>query len=156
MSAEFEAQFDAAQEIAALRAEVEKFKAAYLEADHAGRVAVDKALDRANGLQTERDTLRAELEKLRAENVILPRQSWDSANQVAASWRERAEAAEAQLAEAQEAVEAILKEPYGCPFCDSGKLRSPDKDHLPNCGFLLAAKFAALAPAAEPAAPKEV
>lgn len=41
----------------------------------------------------------------------------------------------------RKALEAILKEPHGCPFCDSGKLRTPNnpaKDHDPDCGFLLA------------------
>lgn len=39
------------------------------------------------------------------------------------------------------AIEAILRDPYGCRFCDSGKLRipdNPDKGHDPDCGYLLA------------------
>lgn len=37
------------------------------------------------------------------------------------------------------ALRAILKEPYGCVFCDSGKLRNPAKPHDPECGFAMAA-----------------
>lgn len=48
----------------------------------------------------------------------------------------------ARLAEATEsltsALEALLREPHGCPFCDSGKLRNPEKDHAPTCGYALA------------------
>ena len=36
------------------------------------------------------------------------------------------------------ALRAILAEPYGCPFCDSGKLRNPTKGHTDKCGFGLA------------------
>lgn len=39
------------------------------------------------------------------------------------------------------ALNAIMIEPYGCRFCDSGKLRKPGdpaKDHDDDCGFLLA------------------
>jgi hypothetical protein len=39
------------------------------------------------------------------------------------------------------ALHAILNEPFGCRFCDSGKLRTPDnpeKTHDDDCGFLLA------------------
>lgn len=36
------------------------------------------------------------------------------------------------------ALQRILAEPYGCAFCDSGKLRNPAKDHDENCGFALA------------------
>lgn len=42
------------------------------------------------------------------------------------------------------ALEAILQEPYGCPFCNSGKLRNPLKGHTDDCGYALAQ--AALAP----------
>lgn len=38
-----------------------------------------------------------------------------------------------------EALKALLREPYGCPFCDSGMLRNPRKVHLPDCGYALAA-----------------
>jgi hypothetical protein len=33
------------------------------------------------------------------------------------------------------ALRFILAEPYGCPFCDSGKLRDPEKGHADNCGY---------------------
>lgn len=36
------------------------------------------------------------------------------------------------------ALAAIIAEPHGCVFCDSGKLRKPDKPHTPDCGFALA------------------
>jgi hypothetical protein len=36
------------------------------------------------------------------------------------------------------ALEEILAEPYGCVFCDSGKLRNPTKGHTTECGFGLA------------------
>jgi len=37
-------------------------------------------------------------------------------------------------------VRAIARDPHGCPFCDSGKLRQPydpSKGHDANCGYLL-------------------
>lgn len=37
------------------------------------------------------------------------------------------------------ALERILAEPYGCSFCDSGKLRNPVKPHEEDCGFAMAA-----------------
>ena len=36
------------------------------------------------------------------------------------------------------ALEAICADPYGCPFCDSGRLRNQNKPHDENCGFALA------------------
>lgn len=39
------------------------------------------------------------------------------------------------LAEMEEALRLILTEPYGCPQCDSGKLRDPEKQHWEECGF---------------------
>lgn len=44
----------------------------------------------------------------------------------------------------REALEAIRAEPYGCPFCDSGKLRNPTKGHTDTCGWLLMEKVLAL------------
>lgn len=35
----------------------------------------------------------------------------------------------------QGVIKAILDDPHGCVFCDSGKLRNPSKDHTPECGF---------------------
>lgn len=40
----------------------------------------------------------------------------------------------------EQAGRAILRDPHGCRFCDSGKLRTPgvpEKDHDPECGFAL-------------------
>lgn len=34
-----------------------------------------------------------------------------------------------------EALQALIKEPHGCVFCDSGKLRNPARDHEETCGF---------------------
>lgn len=36
-----------------------------------------------------------------------------------------------------EASKRVLAEPYGCRFCDSGKLRNPTKGHDDDCGFLM-------------------
>lgn len=36
------------------------------------------------------------------------------------------------------ALESILRDPHGCPFCDSGELRNPAKDHDAGCGYALA------------------
>ena len=36
------------------------------------------------------------------------------------------------------ALRAILAEPYGCVFCDSGKLRNLAKGHTAECCFGLA------------------
>ena len=35
-------------------------------------------------------------------------------------------------------INQILNEPYGCVFCDSGKLRNFEKPHENDCGFCLA------------------
>lgn len=45
-----------------------------------------------------------------------------------------------QQAEMEKALIRILAEPHGCQFCDSGKLRNPEKPHDPNCGFWLASR----------------
>lgn len=37
------------------------------------------------------------------------------------------------------ALKAIMHDPQGCVFCDSGTLRNPDKPHRDDCGFRLAA-----------------
>jgi hypothetical protein len=37
------------------------------------------------------------------------------------------------------ALRAIVAEPFGCVFCDSGKLRNPAKPHEDDCGFAMAA-----------------
>lgn len=38
------------------------------------------------------------------------------------------------------AIRAVLENPYGCPFCDCGKLRKPDdpsKGHDEDCPYIL-------------------
>ena len=35
------------------------------------------------------------------------------------------------------AARAVLADPHGCVFCDSGKLRNPTKTHELTCGFYL-------------------
>lgn len=42
--------------------------------------------------------------------------------------------------EVRAALQAILADPHGCVFCDSGRLRNPEKDHRPECGYALAVK----------------
>ena len=39
-----------------------------------------------------------------------------------------------------EALEGIFKSPYGCPMCDSGKLRNETKEHWDDCPFGIAIK----------------
>lgn len=39
-----------------------------------------------------------------------------------------------------EVIKRLLAEPYGCPMCDSGKLRNPEKQHWDDCPYLLAEK----------------
>jgi hypothetical protein len=58
------------------------------------------------------------------------------------SLEEAKDAAElfANAPDLRDALNAILKEPYGCPFCDSGELRNPDKPHDADCGYAKAAK----------------
>lgn len=41
-------------------------------------------------------------------------------------------------------VKALLASPDGCPFCDSGKLRNPEKPHSDNCPFVLGESAVAL------------
>jgi hypothetical protein len=50
----------------------------------------------------------------------------------------RAEQAEARERVLLEALAAILREPFGCPWCDSGKLRPGCTEHGSDCGFALA------------------
>ena len=38
------------------------------------------------------------------------------------------------------ALQELLLEPHGCPFCDSGTLRNPAKGHTHECGFEMARK----------------
>lgn len=41
---------------------------------------------------------------------------------------------QAHATELRIALQTILAEPYGCPACDSGKLRGP-KPHWDDCGY---------------------
>lgn len=43
-----------------------------------------------------------------------------------------------ELSNAHAVIRTLLADPHGCPFCDSGKLRSPNKGHDPGCGFRMA------------------
>ena len=48
------------------------------------------------------------------------------------------------------AIKALQADPHGCSFCDSGKLRNPEKGHRETCGFaLFDAALAASAPQKE-------
>lgn len=53
---------------------------------------------------------------------------------------ERADKHKAEIARLREAVEGLLADPYGCPFCDSGVLRRPlnEKDHATDCPYAVA------------------
>ncbi len=74
--------------------------------------------------------------------------TWQVLGERRAAWDAGCEAARKAF---EPPLRAILAEPYGCPFCDSGKLRTegnPAKDHDPTCGFAMAR--AALAEGAAP------
>jgi hypothetical protein len=45
----------------------------------------------------------------------------------------------ATLAQREDLLRGLLAEPYGCSFCDSGKLRNPTKGHLSDCPYERAA-----------------
>jgi hypothetical protein len=49
--------------------------------------------------------------------------------------------AQARIAELEKALEHLMREPYGCPMCDSGKLRNQMKPHWPDCPYVLAAEL---------------
>jgi CelD/BcsL family acetyltransferase involved in cellulose biosynthesis len=55
-----------------------------------------------------------------------------------------------RIAQLEEVMRLILAEPYGCPMCDSGKLRNPAKEHWDCCGFAWAASLLAPPPSKEP------
>ena len=60
----------------------------------------------------------------------------------------------ADLEAARGALRGLLAEPYGCPFCDAGKLRTegvPAKDHNTDCPYFVAR--ALLAPPADQGEP---
>jgi hypothetical protein len=40
----------------------------------------------------------------------------------------------ARLAELWQVLEVLDANPYGCPMCDSGRLRDSTKQHWPECG----------------------
>lgn len=45
------------------------------------------------------------------------------------------ERSRARVVELEAAIVALLAEPYGCPMCDSGKLRTPRKEHWDTCPY---------------------
>ncbi len=45
-----------------------------------------------------------------------------------------------EIAPIRNALKRILAEPYGCPMCDSGKLRNAAKEHWESCGYAMAFK----------------
>jgi hypothetical protein len=53
-------------------------------------------------------------------------------------WSQFTKARTGREIEMGRALAAILAEPHGCVFCDSGKLRNPDKQHEITCGFDMA------------------
>lgn len=36
------------------------------------------------------------------------------------------------------ALRGLLAAPYGCPMCDAGRLRNPEKTHWPECPYAIA------------------
>lgn len=59
-------------------------------------------------------------------------------------WSQLTQARTGREIKMRRALEAIIAEPDGCVFCDSGKLRNPDKPHTPDCGFALASEILSL------------
>lgn len=53
-------------------------------------------------------------------------------------WADRYEKLRVYAGLYERALRAILADPHGCRFCDSGKLRNPEKDHDETCGYKLA------------------
>lgn len=53
-------------------------------------------------------------------------------------WSQLTKARNGREIEMRRALEALVAEPHGCVFCDSGKLRNPNKPHAPDCGFDMA------------------
>lgn len=51
--------------------------------------------------------------------------------------------------EMEEALRLIVAEPHGCPMCDSGKLRDPQKEHWDTCGFAKAQSIIAALPSVD-------
>jgi len=47
----------------------------------------------------------------------------------------------AELRQTQAILHRFIEEPYGCPFCDSGKLRNPVKGHTSDCAWRQATEF---------------
>jgi hypothetical protein len=43
-----------------------------------------------------------------------------------------------RVAPLEKALKAIIADPSGCVFCDSGKLRNPAKGHDGSCGYYMA------------------
>jgi hypothetical protein len=106
-------------------------RAPRIAAEEAGKVReeLEAQLREANA-KLERTWSHREIARLKGELEI----AWGQA-EAGDRLREKAEARESRL---RAALEAILREPYGCPFCNSGKLRNPLKTHTDDCGYALA------------------
>lgn len=78
----------------------------------------------------------------RLEQAERERDAWKEQTERAFSATRQAhrllDASERTLNEARAALRGLLAEPYGCGFCDSGKLRNPEKGHTSDCPYLIA------------------
>lgn len=59
-------------------------------------------------------------------------------------YRTRLEMTSATLYLTRNAIKGILANPQGCPMCDAGVLRNPDKKHWPDCPYEIARAALAL------------
>lgn len=59
-------------------------------------------------------------------------------------YRTRLEMTSATLYLTRNAIKKILANPQGCPMCDAGVLRNPDKKHWPDCPYEIARAALAL------------
>jgi hypothetical protein len=94
--------------------------------------------------QRERDMAASVADKLSStavsahEETEAARREWMEVNDAVSAQRD---AAQAEAAKLKEAARAILHDPYGCPFCDSGVLRKrvdgSEARHDENCGWAL-------------------
>lgn len=76
------------------------------------------------------DAAQARTEALQAENAALKR--WLG---LAVATLRQERATSHALASA---LRGLLADPYGCPMCDSGRLRNPEKAHWPECPYAIA------------------
>ena len=141
-----------------LRAEQQPGKAADLEAAIVGlfdeiREELNNDVDQANTLALETVRSTKEAAELRI-NQLRERHDMETKPLYAEIERLRAELERAletikgqnesysiqfkEFLDACAAIAGILAEPYGCPMCDSGKLRNPEKSHWPDCPYAIA------------------